>query len=90
MQPEAWSLFMAILKSLTCEAPLCDLYKDLKEMLLVIGQQEALVQNPKGSQGTQALCTPVVAKPLTGPQTPQLRGDETAAGSTGPLEDQVV
>ena len=51
IQPEAWPLFMAIRKSLICEAPLCDFNKDLEEMLLIIGQQEALVQKfqvPRG------------------------------------------
>lgn len=42
---------MAMHKSLICEASLCDFNKDLEEMLLIIGQQEALVQKfqvPRG------------------------------------------
>ena len=58
-----------MLKSLICEASLCDFNEDLAEMLLVIGQQETPVQNLRETQGIWAVCTPNVAKALTGPQT---------------------
>lgn len=51
IQPEEWSLFMAIRKSLICEAPLCDFNEDLQEMLLIIGQQEALAQKFQAPRG---------------------------------------
>lgn len=39
---------------------------------------------------TWALCSPNVAKALTGPQTPLLMGDESASGSSGPSEEQAT